>query len=308
MAKVKPSFDRFVFDKFIPSVTLNTLGIQVLRVAIAQTIHKIRPAEKLDRVKDYLDVLEEEGVVVIPNFLPKEKFQEVYSDYKNRFSDEKYPKVFQKIGSTEREAIACHVQESSSIRDNFLYNEFLSNLIYGATKKHIYPIPSAILERLTRNLEVDQLDIMTLLHSDHYYPVFKAWFYLEDVKSNGAPFTYVKKSHKVSWPRLVYEYKLSNATARRMRDKSQQESGSQALSGKSFANQTTQPVAVDNKITTTDKFYEISLIEAIPTTKENICSVCCQANTLVLANTYGFHARGHLDIGQSRNAIHFSFR
>lgn len=105
-------------------------------------------------------------------------------------------------------------------------------------------------------------DPQTRLHSDTFHPTMKAWFFLTDVSENEGPFCYVPGSHLLTPQRLAWEHARS-LQARHHPDR---------LSARgSFR--------IDEK--------ELATLDLPPPRRFAV-----PANTLVVADTFGFHARG----------------
>jgi hypothetical protein len=118
------------------------------------------------------------------------------------------------------------------------------------------------------------VDPQTRLHMDTFHPTVKAWFFLEDVDPDEGPFTYVPGSHVPTKRRLAWQ-------------KRQSIRASQTGKGGSFR-------VADEHLRT------LRLPErrrfAVP------------GNTLVVGDTYGFHARGRSVRPSTRVEIYASQR
>src|SRR6185437_11595261 len=99
------------------------------------------------------------------------------------------------------------------------------------------------------------------LHSDTFHPSLKAWLFLTDVEEDGRPLTYVAGSHRLSPERIAWEQRTSIEVV---------ESGDRLSQRGSLR---IRP----------DELGALGLPE--PT------RFCVPANTLVIADTSGFHAR-----------------
>ncbi|HUG60893.1 MAG TPA: phytanoyl-CoA dioxygenase family protein [Methylomirabilota bacterium] len=117
-------------------------------------------------------------------------------------------------------------------------------------------------------------DPQTRLHTDTFHPTMKAWFFLEDVPLETGPFTYIPGSHRLTKRRLAWQKRMSIRA-------------SQAQKGGSFR--------IED-----DALGPLRLRErqafAVP------------ANTLVVGDTFGFHARGRALRPSTRVEIYASMR
>ena len=105
-------------------------------------------------------------------------------------------------------------------------------------------------------------DPQTALHADTFHPSVKAWLFLTDVAPDAGPFVYVPGSHRLTPGRLAWEKRTSMdaATANdRLTRRGSFRVAEAALSGMGLPAARAFPVP---------------------------------ANTLVVADTFGFHARG----------------
>ncbi|HEX3228085.1 MAG TPA: hypothetical protein VHQ95_03925, partial [Pyrinomonadaceae bacterium] len=123
--------------------------------------------------------------------------------------------------------------------------------------------------RLTQGAATDQQDPETELHCDIFFNTHKVWLYLTDVEIKDGPFVYVKRSHRLTLNQFRHIYNESR----------RQNIGSRRIS--------------------LDEFQRAGLQETI---------VTCTKNTLVIANTYGYHRRLCGQSGGKREAIHIHLR
>jgi hypothetical protein len=104
-------------------------------------------------------------------------------------------------------------------------------------------------------------DPQTHLHADTFHPTMKAWFFLTDVTAEDGPLTYVPGSHRLTPERLAWERAMS-LKARDM-----------------------------DRLTARGSFrIEAAELPALGLPPARAFTV--PANTLVVADTFGFHARG----------------
>ncbi len=106
-----------------------------------------------------------------------------------------------------------------------------------------------------------RIDPQTRLHMDTFHPTMKAWLFLHEVEEADGPFTYSRGSHNRNPRREAWERRQALKAC----DKSSRKKGGAFRSTKTELRRMGYPKA--------EKF-------AVP------------ANTFVVADTYGFHARG----------------
>jgi hypothetical protein len=107
------------------------------------------------------------------------------------------------------------------------------------------------------------LDPQLQLHSDTFHPSLKAWLFLTDVEEDGRPLTYVAGSHRLTPERIAWERRKSIDVLERGDRLSQR--GSFRINAN-----------------------ELSALGLPPPTR-----FCVPANTLVIIDTCGFHARAN---------------
>jgi hypothetical protein len=125
--------------------------------------------------------------------------------------------------------------------------------------------PMLYLQTILTQVRNGPPDPQLRLHSDAFQPSVKAWLFLTDVEDGGAPFVFVPGSHKPTDARLAWEKRMSVAVSR---------DGERLSRRGSFR---IDPVDLD----------ALGLPPPM--------AVTVKANTLVVADMFGFHARGTSD-------------
>jgi hypothetical protein len=105
-------------------------------------------------------------------------------------------------------------------------------------------------------------DPQTRLHADTFHPTVKAWFFLTDVAEADGPFTYVPGSHRLNDARIDWERRKSIDAAGS--DDRETRQGSFRI----------EPAELGR--------LGLGAARSFPV----------RANTLLVADTFGFHARG----------------
>jgi hypothetical protein len=70
----------FSADKMINSPYLNILGAQVLRTVAARLNYRRKRKQVPNEIKEAIGVLESDGVVILPNFLPANQFKSIQEE------------------------------------------------------------------------------------------------------------------------------------------------------------------------------------------------------------------------------------
>ncbi|MCB8889559.1 phytanoyl-CoA dioxygenase family protein [Vreelandella malpeensis] len=111
------------------------------------------------------------------------------------------------------------------------------------------------------------------LHVDTFQPTMKFWLYLEDVTERNGPFIYVPGSHRPHRSRLEWEHAMS-------------------LEASGHTDHYTASGS-----------FRVGPEDAARLGTEGPRAFCVKANTLLIANTFGIHARGDAEPGSSRLAL-----
>jgi hypothetical protein len=133
-------------------------------------------------------------------------------------------------------------------------------------------VPPSHAYRTLEHLHIDDADDhdgQTDLHIDTPFDTHKLWLYLDEVTPDHPRFTYAPGSHRLDWTRLRSEYLESIGENRRSRRIGADEVRRRGLEPR---------------------------------------SITCAPNTLVLANTCGYHCRTSGAAGMTRRTLHMMFR
>ena len=121
--------------------------------------------------------------------------------------------------------------------------------------------PMTYVQSILPHVRPDARDPQSLLHADTFHPTMKAWYFLTDVGDDDAPFCYVPGSHRLTPERLEWEHERSLKGAKQADVYSARGSG-RVEKAELMAMRLGHPVRL-----------------SVP------------ANTLVVADTFGFHKR-----------------
>lgn len=246
-------------NPLIGSRRLNALGLHRARVRIAHAMSARRRA-RLAATVDAADRerFDRDGVVEIRDFLPPEVFAQM-RDAVMAYGGEARQTV-QGHTITRRYAIGPEaLRQIPALRAFRRHARWraISRYVTGFNVEPLLYIQSILTHRYDAPPD-PQVD----LHADTFHPSMKAWLFLEDVDPAAGPFTYVPGSHRLTPERLDWEHRRSLT----VRD------GACRLSARGSLR--VQP----------DELPALGL----PGAK----AFAVPANTLVIADTFGFHARG----------------
>jgi hypothetical protein len=121
--------------------------------------------------------------------------------------------------------------------------------------------PTFAVQTILADPSAEESDPQTVLHSDTFHPTAKVWLFLDDVEEEDGPFAYVPGSHRLTPRRLAWEREQSLSAARSA-DRMHSEGSLRASEADLAAMGLPPPVRM-----------------AVP------------ANTLIVADTSGFHRR-----------------
>jgi len=257
-------------NPLIGNAVLNRFGLHAARLIAAHAVNRFRLAllsplaEPAQRRQ-----FRAQGYLVVPNFLPEAEFAALEREVRQARGEVR--ECIQGDTLTHRilldeEALAT----MPALGHLFARPGFEPLLKYCAAclKRPLYYIQS-----IKNGYVEGPPDPQKTLHSDTFHPTMKAWFFIDDVPTEGGPFTYVPGSHRLTWARLRWEYDRS-CRARGLSD---------GYSEKGSMRARPEDLSV------------LGLPDPI--------RLAVKANTLVVADTHGFHCRGQASPRTSRLEI-----
>jgi hypothetical protein len=252
----------FADNPIIGSAALNRRGLHVGRVKLAHrfTERRRRALARLIPAEDQA-AFERDGFLVKPDFLPAELFANLLAEVKAYRGPGR--ETLQGDTITRRIALNPRVLDKMpAVRAAIEQPAFqsISRYVNGFDAE-----PMLYLQTILTQVRRGPPDPQRRLHSDAFQPSVKAWLFLTDVEQGGAPFMFVPGSHKPTDARLSWEKRMSVAVSR---------DGERLSRRGSFRIDPAELGTLD-----------------LPPPK----AVAVKANTLVVADMFGFHARGTSD-------------
>jgi Phytanoyl-CoA dioxygenase (PhyH) len=250
------SFER---NHLIGSRLLNRWGLHATRVAVA---HRLAAARRrrlacLISAADR-ETFDRDGFVLRRNFLPQGEFATLVAEIKA------YRGPLREI--TEGDTIVRKIALSRSTLARLpalgalLRSRDWRELVRYAGSRNAEPV--VWVQSILRHACSGPSDPQTLLHADTFHPTVKAWLFLTEVAEDAGPLIYVPGSHRLTAQRLAWERRMSLAARRSANAETRQ--GSFRIDA-----------------------AELAALGLFPPR-----AFAVPANTLVVADTFGFHARG----------------
>lgn len=252
----------FVDNPIIGSRRLNRAGLHLWRLRAAHWLAWRRRRRLASRMpRDLRKQFDRNGFVAVPNFMPEQDFHRLQSELLN--SELESREHLQGDTITRRVPIGPQLLKSFPNLSELLGSrrwEAILNYAASSRSRPLYYVQTILGGRLDA-----PPDPQIHLHSDTFHPSMKAWLFLTDVGPDDRPLTYVAGSHRMSAERLAWEHRKSlNVLAE----------GDRLSQRGSFR-------------ITPEELAELGL--PAPT------QFAVPANTLVVIDTSGFHARATSD-------------
>ena len=276
IAAVPTGAKSFVGNPVIGSPRLNRWGLHVARMRLAAALGRQRRRWLGRRVAaDLRSALARDGCVVMRDFLPAADFTRLRTEV----LDAPWKSHEMRQGSTVTRRVLLDIAPLRRTRPAlaaFLRNRQLLSLVryVAATGGE----PAFSIQCIIANAAGAADDPQCAVHADTFHATAKAWFFLHDVGRDQGLFLYVPGSHVVSPQRLAWEH-------------------TQSLSARS-----------DARRDHAEGSFRIALEDlrrlGLPAPK----SIPVRANTLIVADTFGFHGRTPSPAGTRRIEIYGSLR
>jgi hypothetical protein len=217
-----------------------------------------------------LHELSRAGILILEEFLPPEEFTQLRREAAE-LAHLAPPTSVHESGATryDRWSLPPNDAEQFPRLTEWTHHTRVIELASAAEQQALHPHHGL---RVLEHVHIGEPcahDEQTDLHIDAPFNTHKLWLYLDDVTPDHAPFVYVPTSHKLDRARLRGDYLESTGDNR----------GSRRIGGEELRRRGLETVVVT-----------------------------CRRNTLVLANTCGYHRRLAGAPGATRRSLHMMFR
>lgn len=249
----------FLDNPILGSQRLNRSGLHRGRVRLAAAMCRWRRHRLSKGVRsDWREAFDRDGYVAINNIVPAEQFAAL----RQAILAFEGPAREMRQGDaiTRRLAVDPAMLRAIPQLREFLTRADVRALLHYVAGFRIEPLH--YIQSIVTHDGGDSADPQETLHADAFHSSLKAWLFLNPVAEDEAPFRFVPGSHRMEGGRLEWEYRRSLADPRSI----------DRLSARG------SPRVEDGDLA------QMGLPAAI--------ALAVPANTLVVADTLGFHARG----------------
>ena len=248
----------FVDNPILGSRRLNRAGLHGVRLRAAHALARRRRSRIARFVPAGLrDQFERDGFIVIENFLPEQEFRRLVEPVLSANLEARIQQQGDTV--TRRVPVGPELRRQVPALDALLRSDrWRALMAYVATN---WSEPLYYIQTVFGGAVDAPPDPQMELHCDTFHPSLKAWLFLNDVNDDGRPLVYIRGSHRLTQERLNWERRKSVEVLD---------------SGDRLSQRGSLRVRLDE-------------LGALGLPQPTAFTV--PANTLVLADTCGFHAR-----------------
>lgn len=295
LAKATPFVRGFAYEVspyHTGSVLENKLGLQIFRSLGKNFAWHLRKSRIVPGIETYLEDLQRDGLLLIPNFLAPTEFAQVKEEVaglRSRFCFKSFREAENGRLQVAKFQPTAQGEDFPCIRKYLQENALIQNIAAAVVKRPITSKPPVLISVYRKaNASAPDNDVENVLHADLHAPTVKAFYYLNDIDQSNGAFIYAKGSHKLTLNRLWHEYDMSVRTAKLKRG----------------AN------GIPENLLVRRGPNQRNIVAERHRRRMNIAEthVCARANTLVIANNMGFHRRGEFSSEEPRETILLNFR
>lgn len=252
----------FVDNPVLGSRRLNRAGLHLWRMRAAHWLAWRRRARLARLIPQQLrEQFDRDGFVVVPNFLPDDVFRRLQATIlQSEFECREHQ---QGDTVTRRIPIGPALLRAHPDLAALLHSPLWKGVMAYVGSYRSEPL--YYIQTISAGHSEGEPDPQVELHSDTFHPTLKAWLFLTDVSEDERPLTYVPGSHLLSAERRAWEQR-----------------------------QSMNVLAQGDRLSQRGSF-RISPEETVQLGLPPATRFAVPANTLVAADTSGFHARASSD-------------
>ncbi len=274
VAGVFGSEKSFLSNPIIGSRRLNEWGLHRTRVAAAERMARFRRSLMTDIPAEDRAAYDRDGFIIKENYLPEDVFKRV----RDEVFGQKLPAREMRQGQTVTRMVSLTLGNKALLPDTLrvAHDPALNRLTGYVAGRSGWPLHT--IQTVIAEPHKGPADPQTALHADTFHSTAKYWLFLHDVDLEDGPFMFAPGSHKLTPERLAWEYEQS-LTAR-----------DEKRAHHSFGS------------------FRVGADEMARFGYRDPKPVPVPANTLVIADTYGFHSRTPSSKPTTRTELHALLR
>jgi hypothetical protein len=252
----------FVDNPILGSKRLNRAGLHRWRLQVAHWLAWSRRSRLARLISDELrHQFDRDGFIAVPNFLPEEVFRKLQSEVLEAALESREHQQGDTI--TRRVPVGPRLLATLPDLARILDGQRWKGIMAYVASSRIAPL--YYIQTIVGGCIEAQPDPQVQLHADTFHPSMKAWLFLTDVHPDDRPLTYVAGSHRLSAERAEWEHRKSI------------------------------DVATDGDRLSQRGSFRIADAELAALNLPEPTHFAVPANTLIVADTCGFHARATSD-------------
>ena len=249
----------FLNNPLIGSRRLNGLGLHVARVRLADAMCRWRRRRLASKVRpEWREAFDRDGFVAIPDIVPPAEFAALRKAVLGYHGHAR--EMLQGDTITRRIAVDPSMLNAIPALRRLLKRKDIIALFHYVASYRITPLH--YIQTIASKTGGNEPDPQETLHADSFHSSLKAWLFFNPVSEADGPFTYVPGSHRFTPERLAWERERSLA----------------------------DPLAIDRLSARGSPRIGTRELAAMKLPAPRAFAV--PGNTLVVADTVGFHARG----------------
>lgn len=252
-------YKSFLDNPLIGSRRLNARGLHVSRVRVADALCRWRRRRLARHVRpEWLADFERDGFVAIPDVVPPAEFPALRAAilaYEGPARE-----MVQGDAITRRLAIDPAMLDAIPALRTLLARKDIVALMHYVASFRITPLH--YIQTIVSGIGTPDSDPQETIHADSFHASLKSWLFLNPVAADEGPFCYVRGSHRFTPARLAWEHRRSLA----------------------------DPAAIDRLSARGSPRVDDAGLAGMGLPQAEGLAVA--GNTLVVADTVGFHARG----------------
>lgn len=205
VAQLATGAKSFADNPILGSPNLNRRGLHVTRLKAAHALAARRRARLARLVPQELrEAFDRNGFVVIESYLPAGDFEAIKAVLQSELPSRAHQ---QGDTITRRVTVGPELLRRFPALNAMLRTPLWNGLMAYVASSRSKPL--YYIQTILGGVADGPVDPQLELHADTFHPSLKAWLFLTDVPNDGRPLTYVAGSHRLTPERIAWEHRKS---------------------------------------------------------------------------------------------------